>query len=236
MSSFKFVSLLSGLHLLASGAFVRLLQGGQKRGSGTTLDFETMLLIFWTVCSLESLNLSLMLNTVSFYQATKLLIIPCTAIIEYCFGGNLMSRWQFLFVFQTLVGVALVTINDVKFDASLTGVIIALISVLTSSLQQSSVRKMQSVRRKDALDLIASVGPGSGVILFIFSPVMDYRIAHQWITEYSWNNMVILGILLSTTLAILVNVSQYLCLDKFSAVEFQPPGLCYMKISAMSNG
>lgn len=70
LSSFKFVSLLSGLHLMASGAFVRFVQG--QRGSlGIPLEFETMLLIFWTVCSLESLNMSLMLNTVSFYQVRR---------------------------------------------------------------------------------------------------------------------------------------------------------------------
>lgn len=76
MSSFKFVSLLSGLHLLASGVFVRVLQGGHKEGSDTNFDFESILLIFWTVCSLESLNLSLMLNTVSFYQVRSNLVCP----------------------------------------------------------------------------------------------------------------------------------------------------------------
>jgi solute carrier family 35 protein E3 len=103
----------------------------------------------------------------------------------------------------------------------MTGILIAMVSVLTSSLQQTSVRKMQSVRKKEALDLIASVGPGSGVILVILSPVMDYRVAKQWITEYYWNTVVIWGILLSTSLAILVNLSQFLCLGKFSAVQFQ---------------
>lgn len=113
------------------------------------------------------------------------------------------------------------TINDLTFDISMTGILIAMVSVLTSSLQQTSVRKMQSVRKKEALDLIASIGPGSGVILVILSPVMDYRVAKQWVTEYYWNTMVIWGILLSTSLAILVNLSQFLCLGKFSAVQFQ---------------
>lgn len=72
MSSFKFVSLLSGLHLLASGWFVRVLRGGAKRGSETKLDVETMLLILWTVSSLQSLNISLMINSVSFYQVRRL--------------------------------------------------------------------------------------------------------------------------------------------------------------------
>lgn len=104
---------------------------------------------------------------------------------------------------------------------SLIGVIVAMLSVITSSLQQTSVRRMQHTRRKDALDLIASIGPGSGAILLVFSPIMDYGIAQQWITEYSWSNVVILGISISIALAILVNVSQHLCLDIFSAVEFQ---------------
>lgn len=70
MSSFKFVSLLSGLHLLVSGVFVRVFQG-HKGSSDTKLDVGTILLIVWTVSSLESLNASLMLNTVSFYQVRR---------------------------------------------------------------------------------------------------------------------------------------------------------------------
>ena len=96
-----------------------------------------------------------------------------------------------------------------------------MLSVITSSLQQTSVRRMQRTRRKDALDLVASIGPGSGAILLVISPIMDYGIAQQWITEYSWNNVVLFGISISIALAILVNVSQHLCLDIFSAVEFQ---------------
>ena len=82
MSTFKFVSLLSGLHLLASGAFVRVLQmGSHKKSPDTRLDIETMLLIFWTVSSLESLNLSLMLNTVSFYQVRSLVRPVCVWLL-----------------------------------------------------------------------------------------------------------------------------------------------------------
>lgn len=76
MSSFKFVSLLSGLHLLVSGVFVRVFQG-QKGSSDTKLDVGTILLIVWTVSSLESLNASLMLNTVSFYQVRRIACPLC---------------------------------------------------------------------------------------------------------------------------------------------------------------
>lgn len=83
----------------------------------------------------------------------------------------------------------------------------------------------------ESFDLVALIAPGSGAILVIFSPIMDYNIANQWITEYNWGNMVIWGILLSTSLAILVNLSQFLCLGKFSAVEFQVRNTNRMKSS-----
>lgn len=113
------------------------------------------------------------------------------------------------------------TINDLTFDIHTSGMIIAMMAVLTSSLQQTSVRKLQSVKKKGAMDLVASVGPGSGIILILCSPIMDYKVANQWITEYYWSSTTIWALVLSTSLAILVNISQYLCLGKFSAVEFQ---------------
>lgn len=116
------------------------------------------------------------------------------------------------------------TINDLTFEISSAGVLIALISVVTSSMQQTSVRNMQNLRKREAFDLIASVGPGSGFLLILFSPVMDYTVTEQWIIDYSWSSIAIWGIVLSTLLAILVNLSQFLCLGKFSAVEFQMMG------------
>lgn len=116
------------------------------------------------------------------------------------------------------------TINDFEFDISLTGFAIAMISVVTSSLQQISVRKMQSQKQKSAMDLIAFIGPYSGMLLLTLSPLMDYNVSHQWITEFEWNPWVVGGVLISAALAILVNISQYLCLGKFSAVEFQVMG------------
>ncbi|KAI8114571.1 hypothetical protein M9434_002692 [Picochlorum sp. BPE23] len=220
---FKFPSLLTGFHLLASGAFVRVLKGNAGSAS-FTFELDTILLILWAVSSLVSLNLSLMLNTVSFYQATKLLIVPCSAVIEYFLLNTPLSRWRIWCIVQTLVGVALVTINDLEFDISVTGFTIAMISVLTSSLQQISVRKMQSEKQKSAMDLIAFIGPYSGMVLLTLSPFMDYKVSNQWITEFAWNPWVAGGVIVSAALAILVNISQYLCLGKFSAVEFQVMG------------
>lgn len=86
---FKFPSLLTGFHLLASGAFVRVLKGNAGSAS-FTLELDTILLILWAVSSLVSLNLSLMLNTVSFYQVSE----PCCALAIIFFHsivGNILQ-------------------------------------------------------------------------------------------------------------------------------------------------
>eukprot|EP00889_Picochlorum_renovo_P005400 jgi/Picre1/32430/NNA_007776.t1 len=209
--------------LVGQWGFCQVLKGNAGSAS-FTFELDTILLILWAVSSLVSLNLSLMLNTVSFYQATKLLIVPCSAVIEYFLLNTPLSRWRIWCIVQTLVGVALVTINDLEFDISATGFTIAMMSVLTSSLQQISVRKMQSEKQKSAMDLIAFIGPYSGMVLLTLSPLMDYKVSNQWITEFAWNPWVAGGVIVSAALAILVNISQYLCLGKFSAVEFQVMG------------
>jgi len=69
---FKFPSLLTGFHLLVSGAFVRVLKGNAA-AADFRFELDTAMLILWAVSSLVSLNLSLMLNTVSFYQVSGVL-------------------------------------------------------------------------------------------------------------------------------------------------------------------
>lgn len=44
-------------------------------------------------------------------QATKLLIVPCSAVIEYFLLNTPLSRWRIWCILQTLIGVALVYVS-----------------------------------------------------------------------------------------------------------------------------
>ena len=56
------------------------------------------------------------------------------------------------------------------------------------------------------------------------SPFLDKNVSGRWITSYEWSIPSAGCLLVSCLLAVLVNVSQFLCLGRFSAVSYQVVG------------
>ena len=79
------------------------------------------LVIFTVVAnvSIISLNTSLMVNSVAFYQIAKLGIIPFTASVEATFFGKEFSGPMKLAIGVTLVGVGLVTVAEFNVSSTL---------------------------------------------------------------------------------------------------------------------
>ena len=77
---------------------------------------------------------SLLLNTVGFYQITKLLLAPFVCLIESLFFGKRFSISVLLCILVTLVGVGIVTVSDV--ESNPLGMVMAVIFIVTSGFQQ----------------------------------------------------------------------------------------------------
>jgi solute carrier family 35 protein E3 len=58
-------------------------------------------------------------------------------------------------------------------------------------------------------------------MLLVVGPFIDQAVSQQWIANYTWTTPALQQLLLSCGLAVLVNVSQFMCLGRFSAVTFQ---------------
>jgi solute carrier family 35, member E3 len=61
--------------------------------------------------SIASLNLSLMINSVGFYQIAKLLIIPFTAVVQSVFLSEVLTVPQLMCTAAVLTGVAIVYVT-----------------------------------------------------------------------------------------------------------------------------
>jgi hypothetical protein len=61
-------------------------------------------------------------------------------------------------------------------------------------------------------------------MLLCIGPVIDQGITKQWVLDYVWTEPALLQLVLSCGLAVLVNISQFMCLGRFSAVCFQVGG------------
>jgi solute carrier family 35 protein E3 len=67
-------------------------------------------------------------------------------------------------------------------------------------------------------------------MLLLVGPYIDQAVSQRWIADYSWSNAALQQLLLSCGLAVLVNVSQFMCLGRFSAVTFQVQIATYLAV------
>lgn len=58
-------------------------------------------------------------------------------------------------------------------------------------------------------------------MLIVVGPLIDLWISSKWIGDYTWTLPAAQQLAVSCFLAVLVNVSQFMCLGRFSAVTFQ---------------
>ena len=52
-------------------------------------------------------------------------------------------------------------------------------------------------------------------------PALDSYIKNDWVTIYTWTSAAIVALALSCGSAVAVNVSQFMCLGRFSALSYQ---------------
>lgn len=67
--------------------------------------------------------------------------------------------------------------------------------------------------------------PLQGITLLLLGPPIDYFVTKgTWVTEYQWTGTAAFWMLLSCSIAILVNISQFMVLGRFTAVTYQVLG------------
>jgi hypothetical protein len=60
-----------------------------------------------------------------------------------------------------------------------------------------------------------------GLMLLLTGPYVDSLVSDRSVLDYQWTNPALLQLLLSCSIAVCVNISQFMCLGRFSAVTFQ---------------
>nr|DAD41912.1 TPA_asm: hypothetical protein HUJ06_016235 [Nelumbo nucifera] len=89
------------------------------------------------------------------------------------------------------------------------------------------VQTIGSLQKKYSIgsfELLSKTAPIQAFSLLVLGPFIDYYLNGQFIMNYKLSSGAILFILLSCSLAVFCNVSQYLCIGRFSAVSFQVLG------------
>ncbi|KAG0576215.1 hypothetical protein KC19_5G064000 [Ceratodon purpureus] len=179
--------------------------------------------------SIVSMNMSLMLNSVGFYQIAKLSMIPSVCVLEWILHNKTYTREVKAAVFVVMIGVGVCTVTDVNVNFS--GFMAALVAVISTSLQQIYIGALQKKHSCGSFELLSKTAPIQAASLVMIGPFVDYFLIGENLLNYTYTFGAIFFILLSCTLAVFCNVSQYLCIGRFSAVTFQVLG--HMKTVAV---
>lgn len=172
--------------------------------------------------SIGSANISLLVNSVGFYQIAKLLIVPFVCLVEMFYIGKRFSTPVLMSIVLVVIGVGVVTVTDVAVKPF--GLAVASIFVITSGLQQIICGSLQRKHSITSTQLLANLAPVQGMLLLAFGPFVDKLLTHRWINSWDATVPGMWCLVLSCAVAVVVNSSQYLCLGRFSATSFQVLG------------
>ncbi|CAK9325076.1 unnamed protein product [Citrullus colocynthis] len=220
--AFSFATTLTGFHFAVT-ALVGLVSNATGYSSSKHVPLWEL---FWfsivANMSITGMNFSLMLNSVGFYQISKLSMIPVVCVMEWILHNKHYSKEVKIAVVVVVIGVGVCTVTDVK--VNLKGFLCACIAVLSTSLQQITIGSLQKKYSIGSFELLSKTAPIQALSLLVLGPFIDYYLSDKSLLNYKMSSGAIFFILLSCALAVFCNVSQYLCIGRFSAVSFQVLG------------
>lgn len=220
--AFCFATTLTGFHFA-----VTALVGLVSNATGLSASKHVPLweLLWFSIVanmSIAGMNFSLMLNSVGFYQISKLSMIPVVCVMEWILHNKHYSKEVKMAVVVVVIGVGVCTVTDVKVNAK--GFLCACVAVFSTSLQQITIGSLQKKYSIGSFELLSKTAPIQAISLLVLGPFVDYYLNGKFVTTYKMTSGAILFIFLSCALAVFCNVSQYLCIGRFSATSFQVLG------------
>ncbi|KAG2548451.1 hypothetical protein PVAP13_9KG186400 [Panicum virgatum] len=178
--------------------------------------------VIFSNLSIVGMNVSLMWNSVGFYQIAKLCMIPASCLLEVVFDHVHYSRDTKLSIMVVLIGVAVCTVTDVSVNAR--GLIAAVIAVWSTALQQYYVHFLQRKYSLNSFNLLGHTAPAQAGSLLLVGPFVDFLLTGKRVDHFNFSSLALFFLTLSCFIAIGVNLSQFICIGRFSAVSFQVLG------------
>ncbi|XP_042412961.1 UDP-rhamnose/UDP-galactose transporter 6-like [Zingiber officinale] len=219
---FSFATTLTGLHFATTTLMTLLFRWlGYIQPSSLPLS-ELLRFVLFANLSIVGMNVSLMWNSVGFYQIAKLCIIPVLCLLEVVFDKIRYSRATKLSILVVLIGVAICTITDVSVNGR--GMIAATIAVWSTALQQYYVHFLQRKYSLGSFNLLGHTAPAQAASLLVLGPFLDYWLTGKRVDTFGYSVTTVFFIILSCTIAIGTNLSQFICIGRFTAVSFQVLG------------
>eukprot|EP00802_Teleaulax_amphioxeia_P022061 Tamp_22473.p1 GENE.Tamp_22473~~Tamp_22473.p1 ORF type:complete len:344 (+),score=55.33 Tamp_22473:46-1077(+) len=218
---FNFVLVLSACHFVATGIFLECItrfgwfgatpKRMPPRDNWITAAVGAFGIVF--------MNLSLQTNSISFYQITKLCIIPTVLLVDFVREGKTQTVRVYLSLSLLLLGVGVATVTDV--EASLKGMGIALIAVVSTAQFQIWQGSKQKQHGLSAIQATHSVAMPQAVVTILAAVPLERDImTHRFDNNYTDVALIALTCLI----AMVMNVTSFGLIGKTSATTFQVVG------------
>lgn len=219
---FSFATTLTGMHFATTTLMTAVLRWlGYIQPSHLPIP-ELLKFVLFANFSIVGMNVSLMWNSVGFYQIAKLSMIPVSCLLEVVFDKIRYSRDTKLSIAVVLLGVGVCTVTDVSVNAK--GFIAAFIAVWSTALQQYYVHFLQRKYSLSSFNLLGHTAPAQAASLLLLGPFLDYWLTSKRIDAFEFSASSLVFIVLSCSIAVGTNLSQFICIGRFTAVSFQVIG------------
>ncbi|KAF9612222.1 hypothetical protein IFM89_038644 [Coptis chinensis] len=219
---FSFATTLTGLHFATTTLMTVILRWlGYIQPSQLPLP-ELLKFVLFANFSIVGMNVSLMWNSVGFYQIAKLSMIPVSCLLEVILDKIRYSRDTKLSITVVLMGVAVCTVTDVSVNTR--GFVAAFVAVWSTALQQYYVHYLQRKYALGSFNLLGHTAPAQAASLLLLGPFLDFWMTNKRVDNFDYNVVTVSFIILSCTIAIGTNLSQFICIGRFTAVSFQVLG------------
>ncbi|KAJ4752970.1 Nucleotide-sugar transporter family protein [Rhynchospora pubera] len=219
---YSFATTLTGLHFATTTLMTVVMRWlGYVQPSHLPLPELIKFMVFANL-SIVGMNVSLMWNSVGFYQIAKLCIIPVLCLFEVVFDNFRYSRGTKLSIMVVLLGVGVCTVSDVSVNTR--GLAAAAVAVWSTALQQYYVHYLQKKYSLGSFNLLGHTAPAQMASLLVLGPFVDYWLTSKKVYSFDYSPIVIFFIVLSCIIAIGTNLSQFICIGRFTAVSFQVLG------------
>ncbi|CAN1169532.1 UDP-rhamnose/UDP-galactose transporter 5 [Linum perenne] len=215
---FSFATTLTGLHFSTTTVLTIVLRWMKYIQPSHLPVMELLKFVFFANFSIVGMNVSLMWNSVGFYQIAKLTMIPVACFLEVVLDSVRYSRDTKLSIGVVLLGVGVCTVTDVSVNTK--GFLAAVVAVWSTALQQYYVHYLQRRYSLNSFNLLGHTAPAQAASLMVVGPFLDYWLTKKRVDSYPYSSISVMFIVLSCTIAIGTNLSQFICIGRFTAVSF----------------
>nr|XP_025623456.1 UDP-rhamnose/UDP-galactose transporter 5 isoform X2 [Arachis hypogaea] len=188
---FSFATTLTGLHFVTTTLLTTILKSLGYIQSAHLQSSDIIKFVLFANFSIVGMNVSLMWNSVGFYQIAKLSMIPVSCFLEVVFDNVRYSRDTKLSILLVLLGVAVCTVTDVSVNAK--GFIAAVVGVWSTALQQYYVHYLQRKYSIGSFNLLGQTAPAQAASLLLVGPFLDYWLTNKRVDAYGYSLTSIVG-------------------------------------------